>query len=344
MKLISIDELKDGMILAEDIMGKHDILYARSGTILSEKLIRGLKKITKDFVYVVDGEEDDNKEQIIIVDKNLNKEYQRTISEFIKIFTNAKTGKEIVVGDLDETVNSLVDEIVKNNNILGRLRQIDVNEEYIYKHSINVSLISTMIGKWMNFRRDELYDIALAGLLHDIGKSQVPKEILNKTQELTEEELKALKLHTKHGYDILKKTSLTNDNIIFSALQHHERLDGKGYPLGLSGDNLNMYSKIVAVADMYDAMTSKSPKTSSFKVAEYIFQNSFGQLDPVIANIFLKNIYQFYVGNVVKLNNNKIGTVVLVNNYNPTKPLIKTSDEYIDLSVNYDYEIIDVIA
>lgn len=344
MKIISIDKLEEGMILAEDILGNHDLLYARSGTILSQKTIRGLKKIGKDFVYVVDGEKEENGEQVIIVDKNLNKEYQKTANKFRDIFSNAKQNNKIIIEDIDEPIKSLVDEIVKNNNILGRLRQIDVEEDPIHKHSINVSLISTMIGKWLNFSYEELYDISLAGLLHDIGKSQVPEEILNKTEKLTTKELEIFKLHTKYGYDMLKNTSSVSDNIILAALQHHERLDGKGYPLGLSGDKIGIYSKIVAVADMYSDMTSKSPKNSSFKVAEYIFQDSFGQLDPVIANTFLKNIYQFYVGNVVKLNNDKIGTVVLVNNYNPTKPLVKTSDEYIDLSENYDYEIVEVIA
>lgn len=255
-------------------------------------------------------------------------------------------GKKLIVDEFDDSLKSLVDEIIKSNNVLGRLRQIEINDEYTYKHSINVSLIATMIGKWMGFSKNEIYDLAMAGLLHDIGKSRVPNEILNKPGKLTDEEYAIMKKHADYGYDILKNTSGINESIILGALEHHERVDGKGYPLGLYGNRIHMYGKIIAVADVYDAMTSKrvyKSKICPFRVAELIFQDSFGPLDPVIANTFLKNIFQFYVGNIVKLNDNQIGTVIFVNKYNPTRPLVKTSAGFIDLSQNYQYEIIDVI-
>lgn len=346
MVLMSIEDLKEDMILAEDIIGKYDILYAISGTILSEKVIEGLRKLNVKYVYVM-NEKDDNEDEVVIVDKNLNKEYQKTINNFKDVFLNVRVGKKLIVDELDESVNSLVDEILKSNNVLGRLRQIEVNDEYTYRHSINVSLISTMIGKWMGFSTNELNDIAMAGLLHDIGKSQVPNDILNKPGKLTKEEFEIMKSHTNHGYEILKRTSDLSEDIVLGALEHHERLDGKGYPLGLSSKKIHMYGRIIAIADVYDAMTSKrvyKNKVCPFKVAELIYEESFGQLDPIIANLFLKNIFQFYVGNIVKLNDGQIGTVLLFNKFNPTRPLVKTSNEYIDLAVNNEYEIIDVIA
>lgn len=345
MKLFQVDELRDGMILAEDIFGRFGSLYSASGTILTNKAIEGLKTIDVKYVYVVDDVE--NYEKVVIVDNNLSLEYQNTIDSFKSAFLNVKVGKKIIVKELDYSLSPLVEDIIKSNNILGRLRQIEVNDEYTYKHSINVSLIATMISKWMGFSDGDLYDIALAGLLHDIGKSQVPNEILNKPDKLSYDEYEIMKKHTEYGYEILKNTSDINENVTLGALEHHERLDGKGYPLALHGDRIHIYAKIIAVADIYDAMTSKrvyKNKVSPFKVAELIFQDSFGILDPIIANTFLKNIFTFYVGNIIKLNDDQIGTVILVNKNNPTRPLVKTPTGFIDLSKNYDYEIIDVIA
>lgn len=346
MVLMSIEELKEDMILAEDIFGKYDILYAVCGTILSDKIIDGLKRLNVKYVYVM-HEKDISEDQVVIVDKNLNKEYQKIISSFKNVFSNVRVGKKLIIDELDDSVNSLVDEILKSNNVLGRLREIQVNDEYTYRHSINVSLISTMIAKWMGFSINDLNNIAMAGLLHDIGKSQVPSEILNKPEKLTEEEFDIMKTHTIYGYEILKNTSGLNEDIILGTLQHHERLDGKGYPLGLMSKEIHIYGRIIAIADVYDAMTSKrvyKNKICPFKVAELIYAESFGQLDPIIANLFLKNIFEFYVGNIVKLNDGQIGTVLLVNKFNPTRPLVKTANQYIDLSEDYQYEIVDVIA
>ncbi len=343
MRLLQIDELREGMVIAEDIIS-FGLLYSASGTILTEKAIEGLKSIDIKYVYVLDDADD--YEKVVIIDNNLSREYKNTIDSFKNTFLNVKVGKKIIINELNDSLSPLVDDIITSNNILGRLRQIEVNDEYTYKHSINVSLIATMISKWMGFSNYELYDIALAGLLHDIGKSKVPVEILNKPSKLSKDEYEIMKRHTQYGYEILKNTSGIDESITLGALEHHERLDGKGYPLGLSGDKIHTYAKIIAVADIYDAMTSTrvyKEKVSPFKVAELIFQDSFGILDPIIANTFLKNIFTFYVGNIVKLNNDQIGTVVLVNKSNPTRPLVKTPTGFVDLSKRYDYEIVDII-
>lgn len=343
VRLLQIDELREGMVIAEDIIS-FGLLYSASGAILTEKAIEGLKSIDIKYVYVLDDADD--YEKVVIIDNNLSREYKNTIDSFKNTFLNVKVGQKIIINELNDSLSPLVDDIITSNNILGRLRQIEVNDEYTYKHSINVSLIATMISKWMGFSNYELYDIALAGLLHDIGKSKVPVEILNKPSKLSKDEYEIMKRHTQYGYEILKNTSGIDESITLGALEHHERLDGKGYPLGLSGDKIHTYAKIIAVADIYDAMTSTrvyKEKVSPFKVAELIFQDSFGILDPIIANTFLKNIFTFYVGNIVKLNNDQIGTVVLVNKSNPTRPLVKTATGFVDLSKRYDYEIVDII-
>ncbi|RKD26071.1 HD-GYP domain, c-di-GMP phosphodiesterase class II (or its inactivated variant) [Caminicella sporogenes DSM 14501] len=342
MKLVIVDELKEGMILGEDIVGKYSILYASKGTILNKNIIDGIKRLGIKYIYVIKNKDDD----VLLVDKKLDKEYRRTLDYFKNVYFNVKIGKKIVVDELQEVVQPLVNEVKNSINILNRLKQMEINDLYTYKHSINVCVISTMIGKWMNFSQNELNEIAIAGLFHDIGKSKIPNEILNKAGKLTKEEFEVMKSHTLEGYKILKNTDCISDDIAYGALQHHERIDGKGYPNGLKNDQIHIYAKIISIADIYDAMTSNRVyrnKTSPFKVAELIFNDSFGHLDPHIANLFLKGISQFYVGNIVKLNNGEVGEVILVNKNNPTRPLVKVKDKYIDLSKNYSFEITDVI-
>lgn len=344
MRRLEVEELKEGMILAEDILGNHDIIYATSGTILSESIIEGLKNLDMKFIYIIDKYDDDNKP--IIVDKSLQKSYSKTINRFKDIYFNVKVGKRIVVDEIEASTKPLIDEVLKSNNILGKLRQIQVNDDYTYRHSINVCLISTMIGKWLGLKQEDLNRLAIAGLLHDIGKSKIPSAILNKPDKLTDEEFKIMKTHTTLGYRIIKETKDISIDIQCGVLQHHERIDGKGYPLGLGENKIHMFAKIIAVADVYDAMTSErvyKHKESPFKVAELIFENSFGHLDAEIANTFLKKISQFYVGNIIRLNTGEIAEIVLINNSAPTRPLIRIEDKFVDLSKDYFYEIIDII-
>lgn len=344
MKLLLVDELKEGMILGEDIIGKYDILFASSGTILNDTIIEGIKKLDIKYVYVVQNDEND---RVVIVDKNLNKEYKKALDHFKNIYFNVKIGRKIVIEELSEVLDSLIKAIIKDTNILGRLRQMEINDLYTYKHSIDVCVIATTIGKWMGLSEKELNKIAIAGLLHDIGKSKIPNEILNKPEKLTNEEYELMKTHALEGYNILKNTENISEEVLYGVLQHHERVDGKGYPLGLKDEEIHVCAKIISVADVYDAMTSNRVyrnKTSPFKVAELIFKDSFGHLDPYISNLFLRKISQFYVGNIVKLSNGEIGKVILVNKFNPTRPLVKTKNGFIDLSKNYSYEIIDIIS
>ena len=166
MKLMFVDELESGMILAEDIVGNYGILYASSGTILNDKNIGGFKKLNIDYVYVIDETNEEGadvyEENIVMMDKKLNREYGHTVQKFKDIFLNVKVGKKIVVDEINDTVKPLVDEIVKSNNVLGRLRQIEIADEYTYIHSINVSLIATMIGKWLGYSKEKINELAMA--------------------------------------------------------------------------------------------------------------------------------------------------------------------------------------
>lgn len=351
MQCFHVNNLVEGMILAQDIIGNYDLIFLTKGTSLTQEHIRRLRKMNITYIYIDEEKKDSSTSPLLSTidptDKELNKEYDKNLATFKTIYQEIGLGQKIESEIIEKSVASLINEVIKNNNILGRLKRIDVMDDYTYTHSIDVCILSTMIGKWLNYSKADLHKLAMAALLHDIGKCKIPVEILNKPGPLTTEEFNIMKKHASLGYELLQQQNIIDFDICCGVLQHHERMDGSGYPLGLAEKKIHEFARIIAVADIFDAMTSKriyKDKESPFKVAELIAQNRFGILDPYISNQFLWNISNFYAGNIVKLNSGEIGEVVLINKQIPTKPLIKVDNRFIDLLTNSEYEIIEVLG
>ncbi|QXM06319.1 HD-GYP domain-containing protein [Crassaminicella indica] len=351
MKLISTKDLKEGMVLAQDIIGKYDLVFLTQGTRITDEHIKRIQNMNIIYVYVM--EQDAVKEEVLEynlnnkIDKRLNEQYQKSLASFKRVYEEVSLGKKIESEIIQESVSHLIQEVMIDNNVLSRLRRLEIVDDYTYKHSINVCILSVMIGKWMNYTENELNELGVAGMLHDIGKSKIPKEILNKPGRLSRNECKIMKGHATLGYEMLQRQDEIKFDICCAVLQHHERIDGRGYPLGLKGERIHEFARIIAIADIFDAMTSErvyKSKESPFKVAELIAQDRFGALDPYIANQFLWNISNFYVGNIVKLNTGDIGEIVLINKQMPTRPLIKIGKSFIDLNKNSEYVIMEVLV
>ncbi|WZL74506.1 HD-GYP domain-containing protein [Clostridiaceae bacterium 35-E11] len=351
MQCIHTNNLVEGMILAQDIIGNYDLIFLTRGTILTQDHIQRLQKMHLSYIYIYEETENSATPTSLpantSIDQELNKEYSKNLATFKTIYEEIGLGQKIECEIIEQSVDALIEEVIKSNNILGRLKQINVVDTYTYTHSIDVCILSAMIGKWLNYSKTDLRKLAMTGLLHDIGKCKIPLEILNKPTTLTIEEFDVIKKHTTFGYELLQQQNILDADICCGVLQHHERIDGSGYPSRLQGKNIHEFAKIIAIVDIFDAMTSKriyKEQQSPFKVAELIAQNRFGILDPYIANQFLWNISNFYSGNIVKLNSGEIGEVVLINKQEPTKPLIKIDNKFIDLLTSPEYEIMEVLA
>ncbi len=218
------------------------------------------------------------------------------------------------------------------------MREID---DTTFAHSINVALISAVIGRWMKFSEDDVQILMSCGLFHDVGKLLIPKEILTKPGKLTDEEYEIIKTHAVKGYQLLKEMDL-DERILLSAMAHHERCDGSGYPLKLHSPQINTFAKIVAIADVYDAMTSarvyRGP-VCPFKVISIFEKEGFALYDPVYLLPFLSNVVNTYIHNSVLLSNNMKGEVVLINPRALSRPVVKCGEEYINLAKNWDISI-----
>lgn len=210
-------------------------------------------------------------------------------------------------------------------DMLHNMRQVN---DSTYAHSLNVAIISRIIGKWLHFSNEELDTLTLAGLLHDIGKTKIPDEVLNKDGKLTDEEFQMIRNHPKYGYDILKSQPL-NSHIKKAALMHHERCDGSGYPMGLTMEEIDDYALIIAIADVYDAMTaarSYRAPLCPFEVIAEFEKDGLQKYKPKYILTFLENIANAYQNNRVMLSDGTSARIVLLNHCRLSKPLVQLDD------------------
>lgn len=355
MQLMAVDELREGMVLAQDVVSDTFVNIVTESTIVTLEIIEKLEKLNIEFVYVhsemVSREEVDFSESEPVFDrlddeKALNYNFNKMVDKIKNIFNDLKFGVAEIKSEMDGALDPLLHGILSNNNILSSLRCMKYDDDYTLKHSVNVGLLSAMIGKWYGLNDKQVDELSLAGTLHDIGKSKIPRYIINKPGELTSQEFGIAQQHAIYGYEILKETRAFSEEICEGVLYHHERFNGSGYPQGLKGKNIPLYARIIALADVFDALTSDKVyqgKISPFLAADIIKSMSFEELDPEISNMFLKKIAEFYVGNKVLLSTGEEGEVIYLNKFNLTKPLVQVGDKFVDLSMKAEIKIKEVL-
>jgi putative nucleotidyltransferase with HDIG domain len=214
------------------------------------------------------------------------------------------------------------------------------------RHSINVALYTMLMSKWMGFTEKQMKTVIQAGLLHDIGKIKIPGKILNKKGRLTQEEFYIMKKHTIYGYDILKNSCRLKDSVKKSVLLHHERIDGSGYPFGLKDGSIDMYSRILAVADVYDAMTTDriyKKRITPFEAFRELRETCLSTFDLTILQRFVNNLSAYYIGARVMLNNGQTGEIKYIPPHDIINPIVSVDSNLLDLSRKDDLKIISII-
>lgn len=350
MPLVDISEIKPGMILNKDVEDeKTGTIFATTGTVLSNKIISRIRNLGTKYIHIIKVAEgpEDEQEKIVVEDSDLQIYHKEFSFKAKSLLNKVKLGKKLIITEISETMDNLIYEVTKSNNILGRLRQLSKDDDYTFEHSVSVSMLATMLGKWLNYSQIELKQLAYAGIFHDIGKLKIGQDIINKPGQLTKREFEIVKKHTIYGYNLLNETIGISKNVVLSALQHHEREDGSGYPQGLKSKKIHEFAQIIAVCDIFNTMTTDKSyrgKVSPFEAAEYIDRNSFRTLNPTISRVFLDRISGFYVGNKVELNTGESGVIIMINKNQPTRPVIRVNDNFIDLIKNKEIRITDVIS
>lgn len=337
MRIVPIDCIREGAFLGKTIYDQNGNPLLKAGTSLNKKILDQIKKFNIYSLYIIDNYIDTEIEDIIkpeLRNKTIKllKETFSNIYKFNNINNNETTRRNLHKKNLEyfksinEISEELIDNILRNKDMLVSLIDIKNTDNYTYQHSVNVAVISLIIGIGLNLDKNKLITLCSGALLHDIGKIFIPKYILNKPSSLTHEEYEIVKNHPKLGYEHLKRQSQIKTSILLISLQHHERIDGTGYPYGLTGEKIHYLSKIVSLADVYDALTSDRSyrrALSASDAIEYIMGNVGKMFDFDIVNMFTKLIVPFPFGTIVRLSNGDVGIVQETPAHFPLRPSVK---------------------
>lgn len=244
---------------------------------------------------------------------------------------------------LKSLIPDVLQPLLEDKTIFWKLQFIEHKEDYLYHHSIDVAILAGCIGDWMGCTQKRLESLMWGALLHDIGKTLVPLNIINKSGSLTAEEWNIAQLHAVRGYKYLRKNYDMPHEIHYCVLQHHERMDGSGYPLSLPGKKIDICGRIIAIADIYSAMTSMrsyGKRRTSYDAAATLQSDMFGKLDSQVCLQFLSRLRQFFQGNMVRLNDGRDAEVVYLNPADDSRPMVRTADgAVIDLGRSRDFSI-----
>jgi HD-GYP domain-containing protein (c-di-GMP phosphodiesterase class II) len=312
-------------ILATEI----PFLKLKKGTIINDYIKISLKK---NGVFIVPVFQNKASEVSVIDKKIIEKSYAVIKEKFQKLQIDSKINAEII----DEISQGISDSIDKNfgDFLYLPLKKLKDFDEYTFTHSLNVGTIAALIAKSMNLPKKTLNKVVISGILHDVGKSKLNVDILNAPRKLTLEEFKHIKDHVIYGKNILLENNVTDKEIIDGVLYHHERYDGNGYQSGLINNEIPLFGKLIGIADIYDALTSRRTYKdiwNNYKVVSHIIQNSCKMFDPTIINYFLKIFGLYPPGTIVQLNDRRTGTVVASRKDNELQPLVQIGSTVIDL-------------
>ncbi|MGG4155287.1 HD-GYP domain-containing protein [Peribacillus muralis] len=280
------------------------------------------------------------------INRKINEASVRMKGFFQDIRSNGNMKLETVQA-IQTDIAPVILEAAKNPDIHYLFEQLQASKEYTYSHNIGVAIIATYIGRKLGFSKENLSTLTLAATLHDVGKTRISESVLEKRAKLTAAEYEEMKLHTIYGYELMKDIPGLPPSIALSALQHHERENGNGYPLRLKGNDIHHHSKIVAIADVFHAMSSDRVYQKAmpfYKVIEQMNRDMFDKFNPAILMGFINQLMSTLVGKEVMLTNRQTGTVIMINPYDPLKVLVNTETGIKDLRREEDCGIERIIG
>lgn len=351
VKPYSLDEAKAGMEVGRMVLTQDDKVILSEGTILTDSMLQSLRFWNVHTVFIKEALTPQAQLEFSIpetaVQREFYAEYETTVNLVKNSFSKIRFFKDIPLADMRALANTSIEPLINATGVINHLNMVRRQDDYTFHHSVNVAIISGLLGKWLGYNAAELKDLMLTGLLHDVGKTQIPLEILNKPGKLTADEMEIMKLHTTRGYKLLQEKGDLPLGVVHGILQHHERFDGSGYPMAVPGSQIHKYAKIIAIADIYDAMTSDRVyhrKTTPFVVVEMLVGEMFDKLDPEIGAVFLNNVRDYFLGNIVELSDGRQAEVIYLGQFMAARPIVLTEDkEYIDLERDKTLSIVKVV-
>lgn len=360
MPCISIAEVKPGLKVIKDVITPLGGTLFEKGKVLLPRDLEILEAFFIEQVEIEGSEEEANtqdtskaaakapiKSGIVVAAKNsspLHEEYDKMLAIIKRGFNSAGAGM-LPILELRSAMEAMIAHI-KDYHVLNFIPRNISEQDYVYHNAVLSALTSYKIAQWCGYPQKDWLQAAFAGLLHDIGNVKVDPSILQNPEPLTAEERNEVRRHTTYGYQILRNVTAINEGVRLAALQHHEKIDGSGYPLRLQGSQIHFYAKIVAVADIFHAMTLEriyKKAQSPYLVLEQIQKEGFGKLDPSIVQTFVSKTTEFHNGMRVRLVDGRTGEIVFSDRSNPTRPMVNVQGKIINLATSRSLYITDII-
>jgi len=379
IKKITIDQLVPGMFVHQILEQKGALTVKSQGKVTSKDVVNTLKKrgvktlaIDTDKSFKVsessssitsNSAESEPAEKILAPIKSVSLE--KELNRATKLHQQGKDIQKLLLENVQKETpfdtsipkafsNKLVESVDRNPDALLCLTKIREKDDYLLEHSLNVAILLANFGKYLGMSEEEVQDLSYAGFLHDLGKIKIPDEILHKPGRLTESEMEVMKGHVKHGVDYLETMDIAAP-LVQAISEHHERLDGLGYPAGKQGDAISKAGRMLAIADMYDALTADrvyKPGMSSQKAFSILMSDAPFRLDKALVQQFIMCLGVYPVGSLVLLSNERLA-MVLEQKDSPLTPLVKVfysvrNSHYltprdIDLSVDKTVSIVKAV-
>lgn len=348
MQRVLLSDLTSGMITAEDVFSMDNQLIVPKGIALTENLIARLFSFDLFSIKVED--------EVLTTSLDAENLSEASYAEKLKASPDYLAFKAEFKDNLDKlefSLNSLVEKnkdfdphnllsdtmgLIENREsrstgIMDMILNMHDFDDCTYTHSLNVALICNILAGWLRFSPAEKELATACGLFHDVGKLQIPAEIMKKPGKLTPAEYQIIKTHPLESYKMLSRYELP-DEVKNAALMHHERCDGSGYPYGFTFDKINRFARLVAIADVYEAMTSSRTYRDAlcpFNVITYFENDGLQKYDPEFLLPFLENIVNTFLNQEVRLTNGLEGRIIYVNPVSLSKPTVKVGDRFLDL-------------
>ncbi|WP_392486692.1 HD-GYP domain-containing protein [Haloimpatiens sp. FM7315] len=322
MRLEFIDNVKENEVLGKSILTYDGKILLRSGNLLTFSYIEKLKDLGVDYIYI----EDDRLYDIDLEDEKLTKLKQNTIKSISNIVKNISSNRRLEVREDIREVENLVEYILENKDVNTSLYDIKTYDNYTYVHCLDTGIMATFLAMSLKISKEKVKELAIGAILHDVGKVKVPHKIISKNGRLTDAEFDEIKKHPLYGREILEKKFSSSKIILNTVAQHHERVDGRGYPYGLKSNEISRYGKIAAICDVYDAVSSDRcyrRKFSPNEAYELILGGSGTAFDEDLVDTFKKTFSIYPLGCKLLLSNGIEGYVCSQNKEFPDRPIIR---------------------
>jgi HD-GYP domain-containing protein (c-di-GMP phosphodiesterase class II) len=322
MRLEFIDRIKDSEVLGRNILTNDGKILLRSGVKLNYRYVEKLKELGVFFIYV----EDDRLDDIATEDERLGELKQTTLKNMSRIMKNVYSCNSREVKDSLNIVEDMVDYIISMGDVNTSLFDIRTYDNYTYVHSLDTCIMSSFLGLSNGFNENELKELAIGAILHDIGKVKIDNKIITKCGALTDEEFLEIRRHPIYGEEILSRNVRISDNAIKAVIQHHERVDGRGYPYKLADKEISKFGKIVCICDVYDAVSNDRvyrKKFSPNEAYELILAGSGTAFDSAMVQNFRETFAVYPLSCCVRLSNSVEGYVIRQNKNFPDRPVIR---------------------